>query len=48
MKASFENHDKVVQLLVAAGATLDLLHQVHNINSVMKTILGADLGGGGE
>ena len=28
MKASFENHDKVVQLLVTAGATLDLLHRV--------------------
>ena len=32
MKASIENHDRVVQLLVAAGAKLDLLHQVqHNI-----------------
>ena len=28
MKASFENRDKVVQLLVNAGATLDLLHRV--------------------
>ena len=32
MKASIENHDRVVQLLVAAGAKLNLLHQVqHNI-----------------
>jgi hypothetical protein len=28
MKASFENRDKVVQLLITAGATLDLLHRV--------------------
>ena len=28
MKASFENHDKVVQLLATAGATLNLLHRV--------------------
>jgi hypothetical protein len=28
MKASIENHDKVVQLLITAGAKLDLLHQV--------------------
>ena len=28
MSASFENRDKVVQLLVSAGATVDLVHRV--------------------
>ena len=31
MKASIENHDRIVQLLIAAGAKLDLLHQVQHI-----------------
>ncbi len=37
MKASIENHDKVVQLLVTAGAKLDLLHQVQRIH--MESII---------
>ena len=35
MKASFENHDKIVQLLITTGATLDLLHRVCTIKIVV-------------
>jgi hypothetical protein len=46
MKASIENHDKIVQLLVTAGAKLDLLHQVQRIH-MESTILFQSLFVGG-
>ena len=39
MKASFENHEKVVELLVSAGATLDFLHEVHILRSTIIVLL---------
>ena len=32
MKASFQDHDRIVSLLIAAGANLDQIHQVLNYN----------------
>lgn len=39
MKASFENHEKVVELLISAGATLDFLHEVHILRSTIIVLL---------